>query len=254
MKNPGKSVVAALLSAGAFALTSCGGGSDASSNSPAGGTISLPGTDTTVVTASSSGGTLLVRLGTDNLIQTDPPKFRKIFVAIVTDTNGRAVAGATVTFNLRSGTTGNTGGYRKGQYIPVTPTAPSTQVWAQSGSGTSLTAVTSCANEDLDFDAILDTGEDINGNGLLEPPGVSDVNPTAVSDTSGFATATIAYPQNYATWTSVTLEASTTGSGAVPARASFILPGLASDYSNASADPPGRFSPFGTSTLCTNTQ
>src|SRR5712671_4894374 len=93
MKNHGRSVVAALLFAGAFALTSCGGG-DSPSNSPPGGTIFLPGTNTTVFTTSSSGGTLLVRLGTDNLIQPDNPKFRKVFVAIVTDTNGRAVSGA----------------------------------------------------------------------------------------------------------------------------------------------------------------
>lgn len=245
MKNPGRSVVAALLSAGALGLTSCGGGSDASSNSPPGGTVLLPGTNTTVFTSASSGGPLLVRLGTDNLIQTDPPKFRKIFVAIVTDTDGRAVSGATVTFSLRSGVTGNPGGYLKGRYVQPAP-APAQQVWTQQ-----VTA--NCANEDADFDAILDPGEDINGNGLLEPPGVSDVNATAVTDASGFATATISYPQNYATWASVTLEATTPGSGATPARATFFLVGLASDYNTLTVAPPGAISPFGQSAVCTNT-
>jgi hypothetical protein len=193
-----------------------------------------------------------VRLGTDNLIQPDNPKFRKIFVAIVTDTSGRAVPGVTVTFALRTGRTGNPGGFQKGQYVlpgaPTTPpAAPVPQVWTKSGGA-------NCANEDANFNAILDPGEDINGNGLLEPPGVSDVNPTAVSDASGFATATIAYPQNYATWTSVTLEASATGSGPVPATATFTLPGLASDYSTLTAAPPGQVSPFGANALCTSTQ
>lgn len=245
MKSHERSVVAALLFAGALALTSCGGG-DSSSSAPPGGTIFLPGTTTTVFTTTSTGGVLLVRLGTDNLIQTDPPKFRKVFVAIVTDTSGRAVTGAVVTFALRTGTTANPGGFEKGRYIAVTPTPPSTQVWVKSGGAI-------CANEDANFNAILDPGEDINGNGLLEPPGVSDVNPTAVSDASGFATATVSYPQNYATWTSVTLEASTTNSGPVPATATFTLPGLASDYSTAGAPPPGATSPFGSSALCTNT-
>jgi hypothetical protein len=246
MKNHGRSVVAALLFAGAFALTSCGGG-DSSSTSPPGGTVFVPGTNTPVVTTTSSGAgaTLLVRLGTDNLIQPDPPKFRKVFVAIVTDTSGRAVSGAVVTFALRSGTPANPGGYLKGRYVQPAP-APAQQVWTQ-------TVTANCANEDANFNAILDPGEDINLNGLLEPPGVSDVNPTAVSDASGFATATIAYPQNYASWASVTLEASTTGSGAVPATATFFLVGLASDYTNLTVAPPGQISPFGQLAGCNNT-
>jgi hypothetical protein len=252
MKNHGRSVVTSLLFAGAFALTSCGGG-DSSSNAPPGGAVFAPGTNSPVTTTLSVGGPLLVRLGTDNLIQSDPPKFRKVFVAIVTDTNGLAVPGVTVTFALRSGTTANPGGYQKGQYVqpapsPPAPGTPIPQVWTRSG-------VVNCANEDRNFNAILDAGDvDLNGNGLLEPPGVSDVNPTAVSDASGFATATISYPQNYATWTSVTLEASTTGSGSVPATATFILPGLASDYNNLAQDPPGRVSPFGALAGCNNTQ
>ena len=250
MKNHGRSVVTALLFAGAFALVGCGGGDSSSTKSTSGGIFS-PGTSTGTPATTpgtgtgSSGQPLLVRLGTDNLIQADAPKFRKIWVAIVTDTAGRAVPGVTVTFALRSGTVANPGGYQKGQFVlPAAP--PAVQQWTKSGGA-------NCANEDANFNAILDPGEDINLNGLLEPPGVSDVNPTAVSDASGFATATISYPQNYATWASVTLEASTGGSGAVPATATFFLVGLASDYANLAVDPPGKISPFGKSALCTDT-
>ena len=68
-----------------------------------------------------SGQVVLIRVGTDNLIQSDPPKYRKIWVAIVTDTAGRAVSGATVTFALRSGTPLNPGGYAKGFYVQPNP-------------------------------------------------------------------------------------------------------------------------------------
>jgi hypothetical protein len=188
---------------------------------------------------------VLVRLGTDNLIAEDPPLYKKVWVAVVTDTNGNAVAGATVTFALRSGTALNPGGYLKGRYVLPGP-APAPQFWTQVPSA-------ACANEDVNFNDILDPGEDLNLNGLLEPPGVSAVNPTAISDSLGFAQATIAYPKDYAYWTEVTLEARTGASGVTPATATFFLVGLASDYSNLGVAPPGIFSPFGQSGNCADT-
>jgi len=88
---------------------------------------------------------------------------------------------------------------------------------------------------------------------LLEPPGVSDVNPTGITDSLGFAQAIVAYPKNYASWTEVTLEASTGGAGATPASASFFLVGAASDYSDLGVAPPGAISPFGQSGNCADT-
>src|SRR4051794_11442180 len=117
MKNHGRWAVAALLFAGAFALTSCGGG-DSSSNSPPGGAGFAPGTNTPFTTTTGtgtgpSGQVILVRLGTDNLVQSDPPLNRKLWVAVVTDTGGHPVSGATVAFSLVSGTTLNPGGFLK---------------------------------------------------------------------------------------------------------------------------------------------
>jgi len=245
MNKLGPAVIATLLFAGALALTGCA--QDDSPGTPGQfgpgtGTVTGPGVGTGT---GPSGQPVLVRLGTDNLIQSDPPLYRKVWVAIVTDTAGRAVAGATVTFALRSGTALNPGGYLKGRYFLPGP-APAPQFWTQS-----ISAI--CANEDANFNGILDPGEDLNGNGLLEPPGVSDVNPTGITDATGFAQATISYPKNYASWAQVTLEASTGGAGATPATATFFLVGLATDYADLGVAPPGVFSPFGQSGSCGDT-
>jgi hypothetical protein len=238
-------VVGALLFAGAVAFSGCDS-TDTSSLST-GGFGPGPGTGLTTGTGPGPAGTtLLVRLGTDNLIQSDPPKYKKIWVAIVTDANGRAVQGVTVVFNLRSGTALNPGGYAKGVYALPPPPPFLPQLWRQIPSAT-------CANEDANFNTFLDPGEDLNGNGLLEPPGVSDVNPFAITDTDGVARATITYPKNYASWAQVTLEANTGGAGATPATATFVLDGLASDYADLGVAPPGDISPFGKSGSCADT-
>jgi hypothetical protein len=239
MKNHGKLVITALLFAGVLAIAGC-------SSENGGSSVGVLGTGTTTGTGTLPGGqVVLIRLGTDNLVQSDPPLYRKIWVAIVTDTAGRAVSGATVTFALRSGTASNPGGFLKGRYV-LPGAAPAPQLWTRSTSAI-------CANEDANFNSILDPGEDRNGNGLLDPPGVSDVNPTGITDASGFAQATISYPKNYASWAQVTLEASTGAAGATPATATFFLVGLATDYSDLNVAPPGAISPFGQSGSCADT-
>src|SRR5882672_6168164 len=226
--------------ASALAIAGC-------SSENSGSSLGVLFTGTTGTGISPGGQVVLIRLGTDNLVQSDPPLYRKIWVAIVTDTAGRAVSGATVTFALRSGTASNPGGFLKGRYVRPPPAA-TLQVWTQQNPPAAV-----CANEDANFNAILDAGEDLNGNGLLDPPGVSDVNPTGITDASGFAQATISYPKNYASWAQVTLEASTGGAGATPATATFFLVGLASDYADLTIAPPGEFSPFGQSGSCADT-
>jgi len=236
MNKLGRSAFAALLCAGPLALAGCADDTTSSSSS-------VFGSGTTTGTGTTPGGqTVLVRLGTDNLVESVPPLYRKIWVAIVTDTNGNPVAGVPVTFALRSGSPFNPGVYQKGFWF--VPAPPAVQAWNQ--------AVTvTCNNEDANFNSILDAGEDLNGNGLLEPPGVSDVTPSGVSDGSGVALAALTYPKNYATWNELTLEARI-GAG-TPARATFFLVGSAEDYSNVAVAPPGAVSPFGSSGSCADT-
>lgn len=237
-----RTAVAALLYAGTVALSGCGESDSSSSISGALG----PGTGTPPITGTGGTGTgpsgqpVLVRLGTDNLVQSDPPTYKKLWVAIVTDIAGNPVAGATVIFNVRSGTASNPGGFAKGFYVLPGP-APAPQFWTQS-----VSAV--CANEDANFNSILEAGEDLNGNGLLDPPGVANVNTTGITDAFGIAQATVTYPKNYATWAVLILEAHS-GAG-TPATATLFLDGLASDYSNLGIAPPGDVSPFGQNGNC----
>ena len=234
MQNHGKLVITALLFAGALAIAGCSSENGGSSSGVLG-----TGTGTTTGTGTGpSGQPVLVRVGTDNLVQSDPPLYRKLWVAVVTDTLGNPVAGATVIFTLRSGR------FLKGQYVlpPPPPFVP--QAWQQS-------PTVLCPNEDLNNNGILDAGEDLNGNGLLDSLGHSTVTTTGISDASGIAPATIVYPKDAASWSELTLLASS-GVG-TPATATFFLVGLATDYSDLNVAPPGFFSPFGAGGSCANT-
>ena len=237
MKNHGKLVIAALLFAGVLAIAGCSSetsnGSSSNVLGTGSGAVTTPGTGT-----GPGGQPLLVRLGTDNLVGDDPPVYRKLWVAIVTDTVGNPVSGATVIFSLRSGR------FLKGVYVLPPPPPFIPQAWLQQ-------ATVLCPNEDLNNNGILDPGEDINGNGLLDSLGHSAVNTTGMSDASGVARATIVYPKDAATWSELTLVASS-GVG-TPATATFFAVGLAADYSNLNIAPPGDISPFGAGNSCADT-
>ena len=234
MKNHGKLVIAALVFAGTLAIAGC-----SSETSGSGGTNVLnTGTGTPGTGTLPTGQPILVRLGTDNLVGDDPPVYRKLWVAIVTDVAGNPISGVTVIFTLRSGR------FLKGQYVLPPPPPFIPQVWLQS-------PTVLCPNEDLNNNGVLDAGEDINGNGLLDSLGHSAVNTTGVSDATGVARATIVYPKDAATWAELTLVA---GSGVgTPATATFFAEGAAPDYSNLAIAPPGFFSPFGAGGSCADT-
>jgi len=119
-----------------------------------------------------------------------------------------------------------------------------------------------CQNEDTDCGGILDDlgedangdnilGEDVNSNDMLTPGDVAVVTPTTTTDASGFGTLSLIYPEQYASWVRVKLEdrASVAGSEAV-AVATFVLPGLNSDYADKKLSPPGDPSPFEISNTC----
>ena len=238
MKNHGRSVIEALLFAGTLAVAGCGSDNNGSNSGAFGpGTSTATGTTTGTGTL-PSGQPVLVRLGTDNLVQSDPPLYKKLWVALVTDIAGNPVAGATVIFTLRSGR------FVKGRYALPPPAPFLPQTWQQSPSAF-------CPDEDLNSNGILDPGEDGNGNGLLDSLGHSTVNTFGISDASGVAQATIVYPKDAASWAELTLVASS-GVG-TPATATFFLVGLATDYSNLSVAPPGFFSPFGAGGSCADT-
>lgn len=213
------------------------------------GAVIAPVTNTTSLTV--AGQSLLVRLGTDNLVGGVAPVNTKTYAAVVTDSAGNAVVGVSVRFALRPGR------YWKGFYT----FDDAIKFWVQ----TITTPLPYCQNEDLNFNGILDMppvvavnedepGSGGNGNGRLDPGNVATVTAIGVTDASGVALATITYPKDHSTWVEQILEART---GVVgndpPALVTFTLPGLSSDYASATASPPGRISPYGLNTVCNDT-
>lgn len=203
---------------------------------------------TTTVNLTVASQALFVRLGTDNVVYIDAPTgtYSKKYLALVTDSAGNpAPDGTQVRFVLRP-TAIPTASFSKGRYIPGVTT------WVKD-----TTVGVSCVNEDANLDGILQAGEDLNGNGSLDPLGVASVNPTATT-VDGFAEATITYAKQFAYWVQDDLEAraGTVGNDP-PAVVTLVLPGAAADYANLSVAPPGQTSPFGVGSgvdaVCTNT-
>jgi fibronectin type 3 domain-containing protein len=200
---------------------------------------------------------LFIALATGPTIVTvDPNKYRKDYVALVTDAAGNPVVGATVVAVV-------TPVYYKTGYYQRSLDSKGTFVrWQQvptlEALSSTLPGIPACANEDgmlhnslYDFNGILDPGEDQNGNNRLDPGNVASVT-AATTDSTGHGTVSIVYARDYAYWVNVKLEAFANdlkGSTA-SADVTFDLPGLAIDYTKEEVSPPGDPSPFGTSTSC----
>ena len=98
--------------------------------------------------------------------------------------------------------------------------------------------------------------EDFNGNGRIEAGNIATVSAQGggnmvTTNSSGFALVDLFYPQEYAYWLEVTLEAQAAVQGTeYSARSTFVLPGSAQDFSNEDVAPPGLYSPFGTDGAC----
>ena len=202
---------------------------------------------------------LFISLATGpKIIAVDPNKYQQDYVALVTDSAGNPVVGATVVANVTPMH------YQKGYFIwPTGATAWQQVVTLQAASST-LPGIPACANEDgmlhnplYDFNGLLDTNpstgekEDQNGNNRLDPGNVASVT-AATTGSDGHATVSVVYARDYAFWVNVQLEAFANDLKGSTASASaiFTLPGLAADYTNQNVSPPGNPSPFGTSTSC----
>ncbi len=215
-------------------------------------------TSTTAITVAKKSLFITLQTGPWVIDMPDKIRYQKDYVALVTDSAGNPVAGATVVSTVTPIH------YRKGYYV----WSDDASRWIQTPTLVALTStlpgVPACANEDsmlhnplYDFNGVLDTNpltgekEDQNGNNRLDPGNVASV--TAVTtDATGHATVSLVYAKDYASWVNVKLEAFANdlkGSTA-NAYAIFDLPGLASEYTSKTANPPGNPSPFGTSTSC----
>ena len=197
-----------------------------------------------------TGQSLFVRLGTDLTVGSSPPLNVKQYIAIVTDSGGHPVSGTEVRFVLRPGR------YSKGIYAPAVAEIPSSVGIAGTPAVPAKQSVSAiCRNEDTDFSGIISPIKDTNQNGQLDPGGIASVSPSATTDANGIATASVTYPKSHANWVEVILEARTGVAGNnPPALATFVLPGLVTDYDFGGPASFGNTSPYGASPDCSNTQ
>lgn len=204
---------------------------------------------------------LFVRIGTDNAVETESPNYIKKYSAFVTDAAGNPVPNATVQFLIKPrqqdvydpetdislflGRQTNDFAYYKGTYVWVYP------FWVPTN-GTRNGPPVGCNNEDVNFNGIIfDAGEDYNRNGMLDTGNSYSVNASTVTNSAGFALASITYPKDRANWTAVTLKATAQVSGSeATATASFVLTAASTDLNKEDVLPPGYISPYGTSLDC----
>jgi hypothetical protein len=184
---------------------------------------------------------VFISIGTGNTIfEPNSAQYRVEYIVQVTDAQGNGVSGVTVQLNLLSLQ------YNKGFRVPVTGVGWITQVEA------------TCDDEDVNRNGVLDLpGEDFNTNGTIEAGNIAAVSVqgtgggTMTTNQNGFGIVDIFYPQEYAYYLRVRLEATATVQGTEFAEGStFLLTGLAADFNNEDTAPPGPTSPFGIAADC----
>ena len=187
---------------------------------------------------------VFISLGTGNTVVVSPDHttYTKQYAVFVTDSNGNAVSGVSLTMSLFSTR------YVKGNRIFALSS------WAHNNHETDPAYVPNwvCDDEDVNHNGVLDPGEDFNHSGQLEAGNVAVASPgTVVTDASGFASVNVTYPEEYAYWLEVALSAKASVQGTEYARTStFFLPGADVDFITQTTSPPGPVSPFGTN-VCT---
>ncbi|SEA42617.1 Ig-like domain-containing protein [Alkalimonas amylolytica] len=186
------------------------------------------------------GRTLFFRFGTSNIVETPSNSlYRKEFSIIVTDSSGNPVANQPLNLaavSLR---------YRKGIWIKDPPPPESFKTWIPD-------VTVQCVSEDVNFNGILDDGEDINGDGLLTPGNLATVPATVTSDADGIAVFHVTYPRDVAPWLDIRLQV--TGFAAGTENMSYReygLPVSAADVTVETSPPPAN--PFGSSGNCGDT-
>jgi hypothetical protein len=181
---------------------------------------------------------LFISIATGNDISNlNQTTYEKQFSVYVTDANGTPAANRVV--NLAA----IPDYYYKGFLVFDTVK----NQWQVSGNG-----ATQCPNEDVDRDGVLDSGEDINFNGKLEPGLPVVVTPASVTtDATGFATFSLRYGENFVPWLNVIITARTNVGGTESVKTQdYALAGAAPDFTSASVSPAGVVSPFGFATAC----
>jgi hypothetical protein len=200
---------------------------------------------------------LFIALGTGNEIEelgtTDYVKEYSVFV---TDADSKAVANVDLTISALPHK------YYKGYWYPIFDGEEFVR-WITRGADALEVSVgftfpltspnlpaRACNNEDINFNGILDVGEDLN-NDLLVTPGNKVAAPSTITtDADGRAVVRLRYSQSYGEWLDVKLIASAKVNGSESsAQTIFNLPVSANDVNQEDITPPvagvGLRGPFG---------
>lgn len=168
--------------------------------------------------------------------------------AFVTNNSGQPAANQLITISLKPKT------YIKGQF-KVLVDKRQEKIWVQERQ--------ECANEDQNFNGILDVGEDGNNNGQLEPGYkasilsknlVSTSNNgvyNLITDANGRADFQIRYPKEYANWFTMDMTVATLVDGSESSQSRGINFPISTDDQDLSlVKRPNLISPFGTELNC----
>jgi hypothetical protein len=200
---------------------------------------------------------LFIGLGTGNQITNfNETTYQKVWTVYVTDSSGAAIPNQQVTVSILPTR------YRKGSYV-LSGDFYVIGAW-QGGLNSELNmnngSYWTCANEDINYDGVLTSVKDVNGNLRLDPGNVITVNgggntTTVTTDANGFALLSLRYAESYAEWVEVRLKASATVNGTESSnQAIFWPPGAAPDYKKDTGPPAGLYSPFGQRPSCTDSR
>lgn len=194
-----------------------------------------------------NGNALFITISYGNTITNlDQSTYSKPFSVYVTDASGLAVPNQTITLSAIPTR------YRKGRlYWNDTVWLPNDDASIAGRPPVPL----NCPNEDVNFNGILNAGEDTNGNGTLTPGNVAVATPgTVTTNSSGLASFDLIYGEQFGYWVDVNLVASATVAGTESKRTQpFSLAVLSSDVTDEANPPASRYSPFGQDTgSCAN--
>ncbi|OWQ83558.1 hypothetical protein CDN99_25840 [Roseateles aquatilis] len=188
---------------------------------------------------------LSVSIGTNEEIDvTNPLTYKKKFVILVVDAAGQPKGDVQITPSL------DLIGYFKGHWDPVgtvfkqfydLDTLGNSFPW-------SLTAPAMCQAEDLNKNGAIDSNEDRNGNGQLDPrksDASISMSGSTRTDASGQAVLVLEYPRSVAGWVAFSINASAFGVLSPPAVYSGVLPYPGAIVNQVTIDPAFRYSPYG---------
>lgn len=183
---------------------------------------------------------LFVRISTNNEIAkvNNNLDYEKLFSIYVTNAAGQGVSGVSVSVRLLPQN------YYKGSMAFLM------------GSGWSFAAPpVQCANEDTNFNGVLDSGDNNQNMDALLWPGQSaafTLDNNGVTDSSGFVVLRVRHGQRFAFWAQYQISAGASTAGSDPPTTySYTLSAAKADV-DAASTPGFAVSPFGVAALCTN--